>query len=89
MCCLISPAWWQPTALFPPLHAALQVPPPCSSGFISGAENFPTFFQKLEFLCLACCLLASTSSCFSWHGMEIVTRVSVLDLECTFPLQKC
>lgn len=96
MCCLTSPAYWNAALM---LAARCLVPTspcctcrcnlPAALDFISGAESSPTFFQKLEFLCLACCLLASTSSCFSWPGMEIVTRVSVLDLEGSFPLQKC
>lgn len=69
------------------LHCRCHLP--AALGFVSGPESLPTFFQKLEFLCSAYCLLASTSSCFSWPGTEIVTRVSVLDLEHTFPLQKC
>lgn len=69
------------------LHCRCNLP--AALGFISGAESSPTFFQKLEFPCSACFLLGSTSSCFSWPGMEIVTGVSVLDLERSFPLQKC
>lgn len=94
MCCLTYPACWNAVLMLPahcpvPISLHCRCNLPAALGLISGAESSPTFFQKLVFPCSACFLLGSTSSCLSWPGMEIVARVSVLDVECSFPLQKC
>lgn len=94
MCCLTSPACW---------NAVLMLAAPCpvstSPHCTAGATSLQLW---VSFLDLKACLHSSKSLSFcaqltaSLHpplpvspGMEIVTRVSVLDLEHTFPLQKC
>lgn len=76
MCCLTSPAYWN-SVLMLAAHCPVATSPCCTAGVISlqlwvlcleqkaflhPSKKKP---KKLEFPCRACCLLASTSFCFS------------------------